>query len=216
MRQYWLPSLLSDEVPQPEATHSACVCSARILLRSATPRAATDVVNVGIRMRQVRVGYDANCTARQDGFKHARTIFEPSTPGPKKWLARPSWLCLRPFLVLRGCLTSEARASAASVCRLPAALQLHSLAGRPGGILGSPVHVRGVSVHAQGFRPRAVPVQLALALDRMLPSATSHPTPPPQRVGRYLPSSPETLRRQIMASCHDGTTLACRVDRDHS
>ena len=34
-----------------------------------------------------------------------------------------------------------------------------------------PVLVRGVSVHARGLRPRGVPVQLALALDTVLPSA---------------------------------------------
>src|SRR6267143_2133276 len=34
-----------------------------------------------------------------------------------------------------------------------------------------PVLVRGVSVHARGLRPRGVPVQLALLLDRVLPSA---------------------------------------------
>jgi len=34
-----------------------------------------------------------------------------------------------------------------------------------------PVHVRGVSVHARGLRPRGVPDQLALLLVRVLPSA---------------------------------------------
>src|SRR6202011_3683593 len=43
--------------------------------------------------------------------------------------------------------------------------------GPPGEPWDLPVLVRGVSVHARGLRPRGVPVQLALALDGVLPSA---------------------------------------------
>src|SRR2546422_168697 len=58
--------------------------------------------------------------------------FPPVPPPPA------SWLCSGPSSALRGCLTSQARTSAACVCRLPAALQRPCIGGAAWRGLGSP------------------------------------------------------------------------------
>src|SRR6267143_1682844 len=53
-----------------------------------------------------------------------------------------------------------------------------------------PVLVRGVSVHARGLRPRGVPVQLALLLDRVLPSAQGDSVGTPGGLNSVLNTRP--------------------------
>ena len=85
-------------------------------------------------------------------------------------------------LVIWGCPTSHNRSLA---CPLRV---LRTDLGDPcrGQIWDLPVPVKGVSIHAQGLRPRRVRTYLAIAIYPMLPSALSHnvSTPKLNRISR--------------------------------
>ena len=91
--------------------------------------------------------------------------FPPSPPPP---VAR---LCSQTSQVLRNCPTSCARSSSACVLRLPDAA-CGSISRRRTQDL--PVLEQGVSVHAQGLRPREARPHLAISMRSVWPSATSH------------------------------------------
>jgi len=132
-----------------------------LLPRVLTSKRTTLPPDVPVRVHLARLpGSESGACFAQTGSPWP-TPFPPSPP-----LALWS-RCSATSSVVRSCPTSHARSSLAYVLRLPSAASL----GRAWDL---PVPAYGVSVHAQGLRPRRVFRHLALAMPSVWSSVLSH------------------------------------------